>query len=135
MQLDTSVKAMREFGLVTGALIIGLFGLFIPWLWNLSFSAWLTYAAAIGGSLIVWAAIHPSSLKVIYLPWMKFSLLLGAINTRIILFILFFLLFMPMGLIMRLFGKDPMQRQFQKQQASYRHTREPPTKDHMETPY
>lgn len=135
MQLDTSVKAMREFGLVTGALIIGLFGLFIPWLWDVNLSQWLSHAGAIGGGLIIWALIHPASLRWVYRPWMKFATILGIINTHIILFLLFFLLFMPMGLVMRLFGKDPMQRQFQKQQASYRHTREPPTKDHMETPY
>lgn len=135
MQTDNSPKAMREFGLVTGALVIALFGGFIPWLWQLNWQTWLSVAGAFGGLLILWALIHPQSLKYIYQPWMTFALLLGAINTRIILFVLFFLLFMPMGLIMRLFGNDPMQRKLDKTITTYRQRREAPSKDHMETPY
>lgn len=135
MQTDNSPKAMREFGLVTGALVIALFGGFIPWLWQLNWQTWLSVAGAIGSLLILWALIHPQSLKYVYQPWMKFALLLGAINTRIILFVLFFLLFMPMGLIMRLFGNDPMQRKLNKTITTYRQLREAPSKDHMETPY
>jgi hypothetical protein len=66
---------------------------------------------------------------------MKFAEGLGFINTRIILFIVFSLMFVPIGLIMRLFGKDPMHRQFTQDTNSYRVIREKPTKDHMENPY
>ena len=43
-----------------------------------------------------------------YKPWMKLAEGLGFINTRIILFIVFYGMFMPMGLVMRLAGKDFM---------------------------
>lgn len=132
---DTSPKAMRQFGLITGGLIILLFGLLLPWLWQADIERWLKTAAAIGGTLILWALLHPASLKWLYTPWMKFAHILGTINTHIILFLLFFLLFVPLGLIARLLGKDPMARRLQPESNSYRVVREPSEKEHMETPY
>ncbi len=96
---------------------------------------WLAYAGPVGGALILWALAHPSSLVYFYNPWMKMADVLGFINTRIILSIVFFLLFLPAGLIMRILGKDPMERKIESALGSYRTTRENPTKDHMENPY
>ncbi len=128
---------LRKFGLVTGAIIIGFIGIFLPWLSGGIPRAlrWLMFAGPIGGGLILWAMTHPASLIYFYKPWMAFAEKLGWINTRIILFIVFYALFLPTGMIMRLFGKDPMQRKFEHTADSYRSTREKPTKDHMETPY
>ena len=134
---DMTPAELRKFGLVTGAIIIGLIGLFLPWLKGGFEKAlqWLAFAGPIGGALIIWALIHPASLIYFYKPWMAFADKLGWLNTRIILSIVFYGLFMPIGLIMRLFGKDPMQRKMENTLDSYRITREIPTKDHMEHPY
>lgn len=126
---------LRKFGLVTGAIILLFIGGFLPWWWDRNILAWQTVTAPLGGGLILWALVHPASMIYFYKPWMKLAEGLGFINTRIILFIVFYGLFMPMGLVMRLFGKDPMHRQFAHALDSYRTTRENPTKDHMEHPY
>lgn len=49
--------------------------------------------------------------------WKKFGRLLGLINTEIILFIFYFLIFAPMGLIMRLFGHDLLNLKAKKQSS------------------
>jgi len=33
-------RGYRKFGVTTGAIIIGLFGLVIPWLFNLNYPTW-----------------------------------------------------------------------------------------------
>jgi hypothetical protein len=132
---DMTPAELRKFGLVTGAIIILFIGGFIPWWWNANILAWQRYTIPFGGGLIAWALVHPDSMVYFYKPWMQFAMVLGAINTRIILFLVFFVMFFPMGIIMRLFGKDPMQRKMNSELDSYRTTRENPTKDHMEHPY
>lgn len=52
-------------------------------------------------------------LKAIYNAWMKFAHALGWINTRIILTLVYLLIFTPIALIFRLIGKDPMDRRFE----------------------
>jgi hypothetical protein len=73
-------------------------------------------------------------LKIIYTPWMKFGHILGFINTRIILGFIFFVMITPMGLVMRLMGKDPMCRKLDGS-ASYRKISASQTKEHMERPF
>jgi hypothetical protein len=55
--------------------------------------------------------------------------------TPLIMFIVFYGLFMPMGLIMKLFGKDGMARKLDKQAESYRvESARPPAKN-LEKPF
>jgi hypothetical protein len=56
---------------------------------------------------------------------------LGWINTRIILGVLFYLLFTPIGLCMHLRGKDPMRRALSPEAESYRIVRQPRPASHM----
>lgn len=128
-------KALRDFGLVTGALIIVLIGGLLPWIWDRNILEWQKITGPIGGTLILWALAHPTSLIYVYKPWMFLAEKIGWVNTRLIMLLLFYVLIFPMGLMMRLFGKDPMARKFEKTAASYRKLKSPQTKDHMETPF
>lgn len=63
--------------------------------------------------------ILPRALKPVYLVWMKFAHILGWINTRIILCVIFYLIFVPMGVLIRLFGVDLLDRKISKDKKSY----------------
>lgn len=52
-------------------------------------------------------------LKAIYKGWMKFARALGWVNTRIILSLVYFLIFTPIALFFKLIGKDPMSMRFE----------------------
>ncbi len=134
---DMTEAELRKFGLVTGAILIGLVGCFLPWLAGglAKVQQWILYVGPVGSGLIIWALVHPASLIYFYKPWMKMAEVLGFINTRIILFILFYGMFMPMGFIMKLAGKDPMHRQLNAALDTYRVTRNNPARQHMEKPY
>jgi len=115
-ELDS--KGYREFGLVTGAIVAGLFGLFFPRLLDGAFPLW---PWIVFGVLGAWGLIAPMTLRPVYNIWMKFGLFMGTyIMTPLIMFIVFYGLFMPMGLVMRLFGKDGMARKLDSTAQSYR---------------
>ncbi len=127
MNQQPTSKDLRQFGLLVGSVfaVIGLWPLVFrsepPRLW----------AMILGSLLIVLGAVVPQSLKQVYGGWMKIGHVLGAINTRIILGIIYYLLITPMGLVMRLMGKDSMHRTLAKETTTYRVVRAPRSPQHM----
>jgi hypothetical protein len=76
------------------------------------------YWLAGAGVWVALALICPRLLSPLYRGWMKFGHVLGWINARIILGLVFFVMVTPIGLVMRLFGKDLLRMKMQKS-ASY----------------
>jgi hypothetical protein len=85
----------------------------------------------LGSILIVLALARSRSLTHVYRLWMRVGEILGWINTRLILGGIFYLLFTPLGVCMRLRGKDPMRRTLVPEAASYRVVRQPRPSSHM----
>ena len=125
-------QGLRRFGLLTGAIIAVLFGLLLPWLRGHSFSQWALLIAAI---LAVWAIAAPSTLNPVYRVWMRIGLVLGFINTRITLGVIFYALMWPMGVMMRWVGYDPLHRQRLADAETYRTASQVRLKKSMENPY
>lgn len=125
-------RALRQFGAIMAGAIALMFGLVIPWLWDL---AWPRWPWIVAGVLALWAVLWPAGLAPVFRNWMKLATVLGWINTRLLLGVVFYGIIAPIGLIMRLFGHDSLKRRWQPQAQSYRTaSRQPPT-DHMERPY
>ena len=129
---ELNKSELRKFGLITGAIVIVLFGLLIPWLFDI---AWPRWPFMVGGILAVWAVVIPNTLKPVYVVWMKIGHVLGWINTRIILAILFYGMFLPIGMLMQLFGWDPMYKKLSKGLKTYRIESQESVKEHFERPY
>jgi predicted membrane metal-binding protein len=130
-ELDS--KGYRDFALTTGGIVAGLFGLFFPWLlerplptWPLADYgvvtplAWVSWPWMFFIVLGIWGLIAPMSLRPVYTNWMKFGLMLSKITTPIIMGVVFYVCFAPMGLVMRLFGKDSMARKLDESATTYR---------------
>lgn len=96
-----SHKQERQFGFLFTAVFV--LAAFWP-LWPLH--APNLYWLAGAGAWLVAATVYPKMLAPLYKVWMAFGHVLGWINARIILGVVFFVVVMPIGLIMRLFGKD-----------------------------
>ena len=73
----------------------------------------------ISGSFFVSAAFMPAVLKPIYIVWMKLAFILGWVNTRLLLCIIFYSLFTPFAMAAKLFRKDPLDRKIEKEKESY----------------
>ena len=125
-------KGLRHFGLTTGAIVAGLFGVFFPWLLEFRIPLWPWIVA---GVLAVWALVLPATLEPVYRGWMKFGLLLSRITTPMILGIVFFLVVLPVALVMRARGHDPMNRRIDNERESYRITSEKPQRENVERPF
>ena len=133
MQTDTiDTKELRNFGLLMGTMLAMVFGLLIPWIWNNALPLWPWIVA---GVFWVWALLLPRSLGPVFRIWMKLAWVLGWINTRIILSIVFYLVVFPMGILLRLFGKDPMARQLDTNAQTYRVKSTPSSPKDMERPF
>jgi len=131
MNNDPTPKELREFGLISGAIVIVLFALFLPWVFDNSIPLWPWIVAAV---LALWALVAPASLIYIYRPWLKFGAIMGFINTRIILGAVFFLIITPVGWFIRILGKKLLEKSEPGAQ-SYRVASDKPNKQHMENPY
>lgn len=129
--LELNHADLRKFGLTTGVIVAVLFGLILPWLLDRRPPIWPWALFAVLGLAALTA---PGVLRPIHRGWMKFGAVLGAINTRIILGVFFFLILFPAGLARRLFGSDPMRRKFE-DDATYRipSVKQPPK--HLERPF
>jgi hypothetical protein len=125
-------KGLREFGLVTGAAVVVLFGLFFPWILE---RHWPVWPWAIAAPLWLLALIHPSWLRGIYRAWMRFGLLASRVTTPLFLGIVFFVMISPIAMVRRLMGKDPMQRALDPDQNSYRVQSRSSPKEKLERPF
>src|SRR5688572_15953712 len=116
MQNTTEEKQLRSFGLTVGGIfaVIGLW----PVLFHNEDPRW--WAMLLGGLLVVPAVVFPRSLAWVYGRWMALGHVMGWINTRIILGMVFYLVVTPTGMIRRLFGKDPMGKAIRTDLNSYR---------------
>ena len=131
-QTEVTLKELREFGLIFGIIFVLLFGLLLPWLFDKAFPIWPWYILAVTGSL---ALIFPLGLKPFYKVWMVFGAVMGWINTRLILGLVFYIVFMPFGLVMKLFGKDLLSRKLDANMSTYRVVHDEQEKDNMENPF
>lgn len=90
-----------------------------------------TWALTLGGVLILPALLFPAALQPVYRFWMLLGLGLGWVNTRILLTLVFYGLFTPMGLWLKLMAKDPLNRGFDPNTNSYKVPRPAWKRDHM----
>ena len=125
-------KGLREFALITGGVIVLLFGLILPLLWghHLPLIPWI-----IAGVLVGLGLFMPNSLAPIYQGWMRLAQVLAWINSSVILGLIFFVIVTPMGLIMKTIKRDPLKRKFEFKLETYRVYSQIKNKVSMEKPY
>lgn len=126
--IKSDKKECRKFGLSVGivlvilAVILGYFG-----------KDSYVYFGSIGGLLIISGVVAPVLLLPLQKIWMSLAVILGFIMTRVILFVLFYLILTPTGLIARMFGKDFLDLKIKKDQVSYWNIRETKNYEKLDT--
>lgn len=128
---DLNNSELRQFGLVFAGLIAGIFGLLWPWLYKTSFPIW---PWLVSGIIVLLALLMPSALRYLNKAWLQIGRGLGFINTRLILGLVFYLLIVPMGIVLRLRGKK-RNYHFEPALNTYRKNSEQRPINHMEKPY
>ena len=118
---------LRNFGLIVGG-IFGAIGLWPAIVRGGNARLWVVGLAV---ALILPALVAPRALAPAHRAWMALGHALGWINTRVVLGLIFFGLITPMGLVLRLARRDPMQRTFDPDATTYRVPRRPRPGAHM----
>ncbi len=116
--IKSTMRELREFGVTMGAILIVFadvamfrgkaFGPYVLGAGFIFFAIGLTFSAV---------------LRPLQKIWMGLGLVLGFFVSRIILSIIFFGVITPIGLLMKLFGKDILDERIDKSRASYWHER------------
>ncbi len=104
----------RGFGLVMAAALAVLAGIVA---WQGSRAAWGLLAAAVLVGAVAWR--RASLLAPANRLWTRFGLILHRLVSPIVLGVVFFLVLTPMALLMRAFGKRPLELGFRPDLASY----------------
>ena len=103
-----------KFGIILGIILLIIAG-FLFWKEKEPFQIFLT----IGIALLLTAIAKPPFLKPFYWIWMIFAIILGWFMTRVILSLLFFLIFTSIGLTSRLLGKKFLELRWDKSKETY----------------
>ncbi len=119
-------RQLRNFGLLVGSIFAAI-GAW-PFLMGQGPRWW---GLGLGSVLIVLGAMVPQSLALPYRGWMAVGHILGWINTRIILGVVFYGLLTPMGLLRRALSHDPLRIAFDQKQDTYRVPKVPRPATHL----
>ena len=113
-EIKSGRKELHEFGLTIGAILVILGGVAV---WR--GKGVYPYFLGCGLVLIIAGIALPQILKWPQKIWMGFAVILGFFMSRLVLSILFYAVITPIGMIMRLFGKDILDQRIDKTATSY----------------
>ncbi len=116
MRLNSADKVRIRTFAVTMAVVLIIVGGLLFW-WEKTTGAFVLWS--ISGSFLLLGFTFPLLLWPLERLWYYFAFGLGWVNTRVLLTALFYGVMAPMGLVMRLFGKDILKRRFDPQAPTY----------------
>ena len=108
------ISSNRNFGLVFFIVFL------IISLWPLTYGEpvriWLVIISMV---FLILGLMNSKLLTPLNKLWFKFGIILGAIITPIVMGIIFFLVVTPIGLIMKIMGKDLLNKKYDKKKNTY----------------
>jgi hypothetical protein len=100
------VNRDRSFGVSVGVVLLAIAAA----LWWRGRVGRAEIVGGVGAFLLVTGLVYPPLLKYPSAAWWRFSKALGYVNARILLTILFSVVLVPVSLVWRLTGRDPLAR-------------------------
>jgi len=128
---EITSQKLRSFGFTVG----GIFALIAFWPLVVRAENPRWWATVMAGCLLVPAVVFPKSLVWPYKGWTAVGHVMGWIDTRVILGVVFYVIVTPVGILRRWLGKDPMGRQLRPDLDSYRIVRKPRPASHLTNQY
>ena len=108
------ISSNRSFGLVFFAVFL------IIALWPLASEGSIRiWSVIISLVFLILGLINSKLLTPFNLLWFKFGIILGAIVAPIVMGIIFFLVVTPIGLVLRIMGKDLLNKKYDKKRKTY----------------
>lgn len=113
MQWDPTRRQLRQFA-VAAAITLPMFA----WLWGASAVA-IGVLAAAGAALAAVGLTHPALLKPAFLGMSLLALPIGLVVGELVLITVYFGVFLPVGLVFRLMGRDALLLKLDRRADSY----------------
>ena len=120
---DIKISSNRSFGIVF--FIVFLLLAFYPLTYNGETRVWSLIISLI---FLILGLLNSKILAPLNKLWFKFGIFLGKIISPLIMGIIFFLVVTPIGLIMRIFGKDVLNLKYNKNQSYWIEKKGPKSK-------
>jgi len=122
MNDTVALPSERKFGLLFAVVFAG----FAAWSWRAGRPALAGLLLVLAAGLVVVALLAPRWLAMPNRAWFKLGMLLNAVVSPIVLGAMFVLIFVPVAIVMRIAGRDPLHRRFNRESATYWVDRRPP---------
>lgn len=97
------------FGVLVAAVLYQRFESHLPALLTLSISCCVGLVGLVAPSLV----------RVVYVVWMALAFPIGWTVSHLMMLVVYYIVLTPIGLVMRLCGRDPMQRRIDRDAKSY----------------
>ena len=123
--IEKDRSAKRKFGI---ALAVITAGIALVSMWRGRESLVIPLFGLCALFLLV-SLFFPVLLTPLYSGMMRLSRYLGWLNTRILLILIYYLVFTPVAIVFRIMGKDPLSRKFEREKATYWMKKEPRDRD------
>ena len=113
---EPTALELRYFGLMLAA-FLGLVGALARWRWQAPVAAWLLGSLALVVAVTYYAL--PPLRRPLLLAWRTAVLPAERTVSYVALAIVYYLVFTPVALLLRLLGRDPLERGFEPEAESY----------------
>ena len=108
------IGSNRNFGLVFFMVFL------IISLWPLTYEEPIRiWSVTVSLVFLILGLIKPKLLAPLNKLWFKFGMILGAIVAPVVMGVVFFLVITPIGLFMKIIGKDLLKKKYDKKKATY----------------
>ncbi|MBN2120403.1 MAG: hypothetical protein JW734_05055 [Candidatus Omnitrophica bacterium] len=114
MSIKSTKKDLRKFGVISAVILLIWAGIFFRQ--NKGFYFWFFIASFLA---LLLAIIVPAVFKPVFLVLNFLVKAISALVAYFILGIIFYLVITPIGLIVRLFGRDFLDRKFSRKASTY----------------
>jgi hypothetical protein len=96
----------RKSALLVAAVLLGIAA------WNLyrGRTTVVIIFGALGAALVVAGLLVPAAARAFHVAWMRLAVALGYVNSRVLLTLMYYLVFTPYGVVSRLVRRDPLSR-------------------------
>lgn len=106
-------RQLRQFAALAACALPGL-----GWMWGLPMS-WIAGLGVCGGLGLAVSWWRPSAIAPVYRLITLLTFPIGLVVSELVLILIYGLVFVPMGVVFRLFGRDRLQRKLDRQRVSY----------------
>lgn len=113
---QTDRKQVNSFFVIFGVMVILIFGLLLPWVFEYEIPLWPFIIAGISFLLLLASFNFKNKL---FDGWMTFAGVIGKVNTFLILALLFFIVITPFGFVLRKLKKLEIESDEYESKSSY----------------